>query len=667
MTKIWITVLLLALLGLLAACSITADWRRHRRIQVIPDTPRQLDIRVYDDLHDTHHGRPVDWANLKDTLAHLDDFWMAPLLRIVYRHHDKIDPDNQAKIRQAFLGFRYWLDQPGEDGRCYWSENHQILYASGEYLAGQRYPDEVFTRDGRTGREHMTAARARVLTWLEQRWRYGFAEWYSNVYYVEDVAPLCNLIDFSTDPEIVTKSRIILDLLFYDVATQSHRGTFVSTMGRAYRHHRQSGEKGNSMRGIIQHVWDFGLPVPDGRRMDGCFLFRENYQVPAVIRAIGRDAGPAVIRASQGLDLGELRSEQHGASEDARIMLQWGMEAFVNPEVIAHTLDYVERHRMFSNSYLEGLRDVDFALLRRTGLLPSVSRWLDPVANGTALQRANTYTYRTPDYLLASVQRYHPGTLNDQHHVWSATLSNQVSVFTAHPPVPRKGKTPDEDGNYWVGPGRMPDAAQHENVCLLIYRIPARRALGEKNVNAFTHAYFPRERFARLELRGSRVYGQHGGVYVAFLGHAPLTYRPDSQDDLIQAGTETAWVCELGTAASDGDFDAFVRRIEGNAFSYQAGRLAYTTGNRRLELDYGREFRVNGTVQAASFPRHQSPYAQTARQAPTMTIEFAGHRLFLDFANQVRRVEPGAAVGAPARPASLDIRDSAATFVSAHR
>ena len=114
-------------------------------------------------------------------------------------------------------------------------------------------------------------------------------------------------------------------------------------------------------------------------------------------------------------------------------MRQWGMEAFTNPEVIEETLNYVERHRMFSTSFLEQLRSIDFFLLRRTGVLPALSRGLDPISNCTPLQRANTYTYRTGDYLLASVQRYHPGRLNDQHHVWSATLSNRLSVFTAHP------------------------------------------------------------------------------------------------------------------------------------------------------------------------------------------------------------------------------------------
>ena len=640
MTKTKLAVLALAFVGLLAAASVVNDVVRHRHIPVCPDTTKGPKINVHDDLVDAQQGRPVDWSNLEGTLAQLEDFRMAPLIRIVYRHSDKIDAANLAKIHAAIFSLRYWMDQPGEDGHCYWSENHQILYASAEYLAGQKFPDQVFTRDGRTGREHLAAGRRRVLTWLEQRWRYGFAEWYSNVYYVEDVAPLCNLIDFSADPEIVTKSQIILDLLLYDVATQSLRGTFVSTMGRAYRNNRMSGERGNSMRGVIQNVWDFGLPVPDGRRMDGIFLFRENYRVPAVIEAIGRDEDPVVIKASQGLDLAELPAAQAGGDEDARIMLQWGLEAFANPEVIDDTMRYVDQHHLFSNSFLHELRSLDFFLLRRTGALPTITRLLDPISNGTALQRANTYTYRTPSFLLASAQRYHPGTLNDQHHIWSATLSNQLSIFTAHPPPLQKGETPDDNTkNYWVGPGRLPDAAQHENVLLAIYRIPSRASLGEKGPNLFTHAYFPKESFARVIERGSRIFGQHGDTYAALIGGAPLTYRAGSTIDLLQDGRETFWICELGAKERDGDFDAFVRRVEANAVSYRDGRLTYRTGDRELQLDYGRDFRVNGVPQDSSFPRHESPYARTPRQTQSITIAFGGRRLLLDFQKNIRREE----------------------------
>ncbi len=179
-----------------------------------------------------HQGDEFDFRRLDGayeriaTRGDTADFRLQSLVRILYDHADAIPPAELERLKQAFLGFKYWIDQPGRDSMCFWSENHQILFATAEYLAGQYWPDEVFHNSGKTGKDHREMARRRILAWLEQRWLYGFTEWYSNVYYVEDIAPLANLIDFARDEEIVIKATIILDLLLHDVATQSFRGTF---------------------------------------------------------------------------------------------------------------------------------------------------------------------------------------------------------------------------------------------------------------------------------------------------------------------------------------------------------------------------------------------------------------------------------------------------------
>ena len=66
------------------------------------------------------------------------------------------------RARQAILNFKYWMDEPGHDSMCYWSENHQILFAACEYLAGQLYPNEIFSNDGRKGKEKQERARIRI-------------------------------------------------------------------------------------------------------------------------------------------------------------------------------------------------------------------------------------------------------------------------------------------------------------------------------------------------------------------------------------------------------------------------------------------------------------------------------------------------------------------------
>lgn len=596
-------------------------------------------------LRALQEGEPYDFSSLQGPFDLIErrgdtaDFRLQPLTRIVYDHAHKISPEELQTIKEAFLGFKYWMDQPGRDGMCFWSENHQILFSTAEYLAGQRWPDEIFTNDGKTGAEHRDMARQRVLYWLEQRWLYGFTEWYSNVYYVEDIAPLANLIDFAEDPEIVQKATIVMDLLLHDLATQSHRGVFLSTSGRMYDG-KKNGNRGNSMRAVVEHIWGqgtFGYESPPRQGMDLCFIYGRKYQVPEVIRAIGLDPGPSVIRASTGLNVSELRSEDLIGQKDRQIMMQWAMEAFSNAAVIDNSMRYVERNDMFHNKFLQGFQLLDIEALRQYGLLPFVSLLIRPQSNGSAIQRANTYTYRTPDYMIATSQAYHPGTFGDQHHIWTATLSEEVSLFTTHPAKPLMlGDMPSNSPGYWVGNGRLPHCVQHRNIVLCMYDLDDQPGFLEKEVADFTHAFFPMDKLADVEIDDRFAFARHRNTLVAFVARYPLKYAEGGQDDLIQPGVDGYWIFEASTLAEEGSMEAFQERIRSNAVVSRDRTLQYTSGGESLQVTFGGDFCLNGSVVNTEYPRFDSPYASCPRKPQSITISHDGHLLELDFHKRLR-------------------------------
>ncbi|HEX2593937.1 MAG TPA: hypothetical protein VHL34_20725, partial [Rhizomicrobium sp.] len=78
------------------------------------------------------------------------DFRLITLLRALYAHEAQLPPVARTSLLKLFTGVRYWMDEPGDNAMVYWSENHQILFAASEYLAGQRYPDAMFA-DRRSG------------------------------------------------------------------------------------------------------------------------------------------------------------------------------------------------------------------------------------------------------------------------------------------------------------------------------------------------------------------------------------------------------------------------------------------------------------------------------------------------------------------------------------
>ncbi|MEM9658033.1 MAG: hypothetical protein AAF961_06705, partial [Planctomycetota bacterium] len=608
--------------------------------QPTAQTSKKLRMSPDEALLALHRGESVDFSAMEDTYQFIDerhdtaDFRLQSLTRILYDHAEKMPPEDLERLKQVFLNFKYWMDQPGRDGMCFWSENHQILFAAAEYLAGQYWPHETFVNDGKTGAEHRDLARERILTWLEQRWLYGFTEWYSNVYYVEDIAPLANLIDFADDAEITAKATIVMDLLLHDLATQSHRGVFITTSGRMYEGGKKS-NRGNSMRSVTEHIWGpgaFGYTPAPRLGMDLNFRLCRNYKTPQAICAIGLDEGPSIIKASCGLDVSELRGEGLLGQANRQIMMQWAMEAFSNPEVIENSMTYIERNDMFSNRFLAGFKMVDIDLLKNYGLLPVVSRQLRPVSNGTAIQRANTYAYRTPDFLIATAQAYHPGECGDQHHIWSATLSEEVSLFTTHPaePVTVDGVTNNSPG-YWVGNGRLPHSVQHKNVVLSLYQLPQTPTFLEPSVADFTHAYFPQRRLEDVIVEGRYAFARHRGALVALIGRRPLAYAEGSDDDLIQRGRESYWIFEAASLEEAGDYASFRRRIRGNPIHYDEGTLHYESARAALCVRFGGDFTVDGEVVDTEYPRFDSPYVSSPRKPSRLQISHDGHSLELDF------------------------------------
>jgi hypothetical protein len=305
--------------------------------------------------------------------------------------------------------------------------------------------------------------------------------------------------------------------------------------------------------------------------------------------------------------------------------------------VIDNSMRYIDRNDMFQNSFLRGFQMIDLSLLRRYDLLPAVSLLLRPQSNGTAIQRANTYTYRTPDFMIATAQAYHPGTFGDQQHIWTATLSEEVSLFTTHPAKPLMlGDSPGNSPGYWVGNGRLPHCVQHRNIVLCMYDLDDEPGFLERDVAKFTHAYFPMDRLTDIEIDGRFAFARHRNTLAAFIARYCLEYAKDSKEDLIQTGVDGYWIFEASTLKEEGSMKAFQERIRSNAIGCRDRTLHYTSGGDSLQVSFSGDFRLNGSVVDTQYPRFDSPYAHCPRKPHSVRLSHDGHVLELDFQNRVR-------------------------------
>ena len=614
------------------------------------------------------------------------DFTAAGLIRFYLENEHRLAEVNKEEIKKCLTGFKYWMDQ--YDGRadsmCHWSENHQILFATTEYLAGCEWPDATFA-DGKDGAAHRELALERIEAWMYQRYYYGFNEYYSNNYYPEDIAPMANFIQFAApeEAESVERMKIVMDLIWIDIATQSYSYTdkdgntqyaFVSASGRMYMDNKSSDDTGNRLRPYINLVLENGddyLTVDN--RFFVCFrrMYESGaYEVPEVIKEIFLDtAEERVVKSSNGLTLAELKEKGFIGQSVEQIMMQMGMEAFSNSEVIDNSIKYLRRNKLFNNEFLNDFKLVNLWPLTLTGSLGFLSGILNPSTDGKAIQRANVYTYRTEYYSMSTAQEHFAGDYADQHHISVSTISGNISVYNAQP------MRNSSRGQYWVGYGRLPYSVQDGSVNISIYTIPSKTGLLEPHVVDYTHAYFPAGLFDEVNtehLSDGYIFARKGDTYVMMLalsdGESTLMYKNNmpgvSEDDILtdmskikdnvremieesgdlrydlilSGGENHAWITELSSVKEDGSFDAFVARILANDVSFDDMTVKYNSENKSFDVKYSEYFKLNGETVDTNYARYESVYVggKVEREAEIISLSFGGKTLTLNFKEGTR-------------------------------
>jgi hypothetical protein len=584
-----------------------------------------------------HQGEKIEETPIYDLCDYVDgrhdcaDFRLIVLVKTFIAYADLLSEATVSRIRQTMLAFKYWMDEPGEDGMCYWSENHQLLFATCEYFAGFLFAADVFANNGETGQVHYEKAKERIARWLKHRATYGFIEWHSNTYYEEDIAPLCVLIDYAIDEDLAKQATMILDILMLDFAHHSFQGRFVATSGRCYE--KQKKDSANAdVNDLLNHAFHFEAFEPDYTRLSALFLTCQNYHVPAVIQAIAKNRLPMLIKESSGLDLSEVAKEFPRRDFAEYGMFLWAMEAFTNVESIETTIDLFNAWKMHSNTFLKDLKMINIPILRKLRLLPTLVKILNPATQGVAIERADVQTYKTADYMLSSAQRHRPGKFGDQQHIWQATLPQRINIFSTHPAAPMfDDSARNFSPSYWVGNGIQPDVAQDQNKLFLIYDTTPRKGFLERGRQHFVHYYVPVERFAEIKHETNAFYGRINDTYLAILTSHPIQVNGD---EFIITAKKSAHVVILSSKRESDSFEAFQQAHRADQLAFQGKRLDYQ--EQSYILHYKGRFLKDQNEVSTRYPRLDSPFVNVKRKALLYEIEAEGMRLNLDFQTNER-------------------------------
>lgn len=354
----------------------------------------------------------------------------------------------------------------------YWSENHQILFATAEYLAGQWLPGERFEPGKRfrepgkryndpTGRDRMKRARARLDIWLDDRLRFGQSEWNAPGYYDEHGIALMNLADFAIDDSVRIRACMVLDLIVFDLARFTQDGSFAVTAGRSHFKHKNNGWH-QSPGDLVQILFGTRNGVVVNRdALSACaFASARRYEAPDALLDIGR-ARPvrSIDRTRVSIDWSEAGEYGIGFESETDVMRWWSRASWFTKHVINATRQLVKKYGLDGTSPFKDLLPktgtaADLLSVTKVGayvaagpafplLIPllgdpldqedEVANALSIVTEGSAYTRGDLYTYRTRHAMLSSTQNHHAGQLSFQGQSCQATLNMCATVFTTHP------------------------------------------------------------------------------------------------------------------------------------------------------------------------------------------------------------------------------------------
>lgn len=213
------------------------------------------------------------------------DFEILALLNLWHRvRAPQWAPGLREEVTRALTGMKYWITQPGLDAMCYFTENHQLVWHVAEHLAGQTYPDHIFTVEGRTGSEHAREGGDRAAGWIARKLRGGYSEFDSNAYLAIDTLALATLVEWSADEALVQAARALLDKTLLTLAMNSWRGIHGAAHGRSYVHTMRSARFENTSP-ILRLIAGVGslneelLPAT-------VLAVADRYEIPSVVREL---------------------------------------------------------------------------------------------------------------------------------------------------------------------------------------------------------------------------------------------------------------------------------------------------------------------------------------------------------------------------------------------
>ena len=429
------------------------------------------------------------------------DFMLNLLLRAYILFPGGITPANRDRIRKAATGNRFYGGHRVGYPMFYNSENHHMCWAVAEFLTAQCFPDDVFSFDGRTAREHYERSRFLIATWIDRRARWGYSEWNSSCYMGVNLESLLNLVDCSADSDIRNLAYQAVTKLLADIAADSLEGGIWGAQARTYESNvfKTSGQSAAGALSMLLGAGDSETPSASGGTME--YYATTSYRPPCWLCDLSRDAETPLVN-----------EERHRGEEDLFYSCR---SAFWLPP---------------------------FELTNPEAMMAFAP---------DSFHDTPVRTERTAGTIVSAVLGNTRDKLGAQALYWMGSLRGRLSIFTTQPFA--KGVELAED-RYWAGTSSVPICYLRDGVLAAVYKGGVKSA-------GFTHAHFPTSDMSEWTHRGGWFFGRLDDAYVGI--RPPTGGELESEGkwagrDIIAPGLDAVWIVVFGSKSRHDSYPDFM-------------------------------------------------------------------------------------------------------------
>jgi len=392
------------------------------------------------------HDLPLDEELLANDLEHIQtsrtaDFTITNIIRILYLTEGQYDD----QILEVLNEVPFWL--PSSDGidQQYWSENHMVMWMSGDWLLHEKF-----------GRDIRPTLRQMLVKWLDMKIEYGFYEFFSAIYYPFTFSGVMNLVDFAEDEEIQSKAEQVAARLLSDVLlVVNDQGYYYPTCGRCNMGKFKSGSIGG-VGDIARFVTGLG-DVTAGR--GNVVLATSEFDVTPICEAWSSDVNTTL---HYGHPLSAARDIYSDLSREDRIVFQWSSGAYFHPLAAQETLWQIGNYDMWDH---EEFSAYSFAQI----FPPSIGYGF---ANITASFSRSSYIgnveidiFKNEGVVLTSSQDMWKGRVGYQIYPIAATIESNPVILRSGEVFPDWEEVPERRSN-----DHLPYVDQEDNVALVMYK-----------------------------------------------------------------------------------------------------------------------------------------------------------------------------------------------------